>query len=85
LEGFTPDPGQREGRSCPVCRQRRNRAKTLRSFYHALLQGAVRYSLCPECIQEVPRPWSKAYRARFQAKVDELLRERRRDPGPGKK
>lgn len=84
MAGIAPDPAAKEGEECPVCRQRRNRAKTLKSFYHALLQGAVRYSLCPECIQEVPRPWSKSYRARFQGKLAELLRKRRPDSGPGK-
>ena len=52
----------------------------MESFYHALLEGAVRYSICPECMQEVSKPWSEAYRARFRSKVKELMKNRLQAP-----
>jgi hypothetical protein len=70
-----------ENRRCLVCRQRISRRRALKSFYHALLEGAVRYSICPACMQEVAKPWSKAYRARFRSKVKELMKEHRQAPG----
>ena len=72
-----------ENRRCEVCKQRSSRKKALEPFYHALLEGAVRYSICPECMQEVPKPWSEAYQERFRSKVRKLLKERRQPPGHG--
>ena len=54
----------------------------MESFYHALFEGAVRYSICPGCMQEVPQPWSKAYKERFRSAVRKLLKERPPPIGP---
>ena len=61
-------------RVCPVCGQERDRKKALETSYRALLHGAVRYALCPECLREVPKPWGEAYKRRFRLKVKSFLR-----------
>jgi len=70
-------------RRCDVCRQLIDEERAANDSMDAALFGAVRYAFCVGCRQAARRPWSPAYRRRWETRLAEQQAERVQEASHG--
>lgn len=70
--GLTLSCSQIQTLECSCCGQNYDHKYSVDSANSALIFGAVRYAICPVCLQEVEKPWSKSYMKKWELRVKEI-------------